>query len=413
MLRIQDYHLHLPHFHFDNSRNLRLLYAVRVLRDLVNKSALFFLPIFLFTMGKNVQLFAYSPLSDFQKGMVTLSVYLFFQGLLGMLSSIPAARFAVRIGHQKTIILSHTLRLIGFSALFFARENPTLIWVGMLFEGVQTPFFWNSYHTILGQSALKRHMGQDLGVLQFLLQLAAVIAPALGGMLALALGLEALFLVGVVGTFLAALLASLLDLEPVHDSVSVREFLLWFTEKRYRQLSVSFAGRYFNDAALFVWPLYVFLLLNGVDRVGYLYTVSLFSAMVLSFFVGSYIDRHHADHKPYLFSGGLLSFIWVVRTQLLSVWNIALVDMFEKLAANFHWLFFDSVIMRRGKGDQALSYYAYREIIIGAVATVFWLIFCVFFWLVDGGWTVVFGLASVGVLLSLQVKEKEPLDQSQ
>lgn len=411
MLRIQEYHLHLPHYHFDDTRNMRLLYAIRVVRDLVNKSALFFLPIFLYSLGKDLWVFEQTNLSDFQKGMVTLAVYLCSQGLVGMLTSIPSAQLTSRIGHQRSIVISHALRLVAFAAFFFARQYPSLLLVAMVFEGLQTPFFWNSYHTILSQSALKRHMGQDLGLLQFLLQLAAVVAPALGGMLGLLFGIEVLFLVGLVGTLIAVSLALSMDIETTPDSVQYKEFRRWLQERRYRELVVTFAGRYYNDAALFVWPLYVFLLINGIDRVGYLYTLSLFLAMVLSFFIGTYIDRHHTDAKPYVVTGGFLSVLWLLRSQLFSVWNIALADMVEKIAGNFHWLFYDSVVLRRGKGSQALSYFAYREWVIDAVGAVFWLFFALFFYFVDGGWNVLFLVAAVGVLMSSKIRDKEPLNE--
>ena len=43
----RSHHLHLPFLRVDNNKELRALYIMRVLRDLVNQSTFFFLPIFL------------------------------------------------------------------------------------------------------------------------------------------------------------------------------------------------------------------------------------------------------------------------------------------------------------------------------------------------------------------------------
>lgn len=386
---------------------MRLLYGIRIIRDLVNKSALFFIPIFLYVFGQNASFLDGFGLTSIQRGLVTLAIYLFAQGFFCMVFGIPAANITAKIGHQRSIILSHFLRLLAFSALYHAKTYEPLFFVGMVFEGLQTPLFWNSYHTLFSQSALRRNVGQDLGLLQFLLQIAAVIAPALGGLLALLFGIESLFLVGLLGTLVAAIIALSMDLEEIHDSVNLTELRRWLQDKEYRSLTVAFIGRYMNDVALFTWPLYVFVLLGSVERVGYLYTTSLFMAMTLSFFVGSYIDGHRGSKRPFMVSGGFLSILWLLRSQFLTVWSIALMDFFEKLAGNFHWLYYESVILRRGKGSQALSYFAYRETTVGAAAAVFWLLFGIFFATIGQGWNGMFIFASVGVLLSLFARERE------
>ena len=53
-------HIHLPHFNFefDNSHNLRMLYGLRVARELTNNLVFFFLPLFLFQIGPKLELLA-------------------------------------------------------------------------------------------------------------------------------------------------------------------------------------------------------------------------------------------------------------------------------------------------------------------------------------------------------------------
>ena len=125
--------------------------------------------------------------------------------------------------------------------------------------------------------------------------------------------------------------------------------------------------------------------------------------MVLTFFIGNYLN-HVKSKKPFYFSGGALTLIWVARIQAVTVWGIALADMSERLVGNFHWLFYDFVAILGGKGKQAFSYFVYREMIISIGAVIFWLIFASIF-MVSSNWIGVFLFAGVGVMLSLLVTD--------
>ncbi len=119
-----------------------------------------------------------------------------------------------------------------------------------------------------------------------------------------------------------------------------------------------------------------------------------------------YLAKQH-NRKPFFLSGGLLSALWFVRTAVVGIWSIAIVDMLDKLTANFHWLYYDMQFMRRGKGSQALSYFVYREMVMSAGAIVFWLLFAAIFLLLPLGWYTLFIVAAVGVLFSVLVQDNK------
>ena len=72
MPRTREYNLHLPHFHIDKSKNLSLLYGVRVTRNLVSKLTMFFLPIYLYQHGSSDLFWQFLPGSELQKGVLLL-----------------------------------------------------------------------------------------------------------------------------------------------------------------------------------------------------------------------------------------------------------------------------------------------------------------------------------------------------
>lgn len=407
MPAVYHHRLFLLHWPADKSSQTMLLYGMRVMRELASKLVLFFLPLFLFRIGESSPIVV-PGLNGFQQGMLTIAIYYLISRLLSLVVLIPIGNIIRKIGPERSFLISQAGYIVYFMTLYKAEDYPWLVFVAAAFETVQI-FFWNSYYTLMSVQVTKRKMGSNMGVVQFLINVVAMISPIVGGMIVVWFGYPVLFLVGLVCMLVGMVIAALLKPTRVVDTVSWQEFFAWMHEAGYRKLAISYAGRYVNDSVLVVWPLYVFFLLGTIDRVGFLYGLSLFASMMVTYFAGGFLDKYRTK-KPFFLSGGLLSLVWVIKTQLVGFWGIAVVDVFERLTSNFHWLFFDTMFMRRGKGSQALSFFVYREVIISVVALLFWLVFGgMFVWFVDS-WKGLFLLAGFGVMLSLLVKDHKDLD---
>ncbi|MBP7700935.1 MFS transporter [Candidatus Woesebacteria bacterium] len=406
MPRTRSQHLHLSHISFDDSKNMKLLYGIRVTRDFVNKMAMFFLPIFLYKIGSETNLLSFLPFSSFQKGMLAISFYYVIYGAVGASTAIYFGKLLGKIGYQRSFVLSLILRTLMFATLYFANIHPTYILIASVVDGVNAQLFWPGYFSLLSKTAHKSNMGKDLSLIQFLLQLVAVISPAISGAIAFIVGFEYLFLIGIAINLLSSVFALMMDVKTHENNVSFANFLIWIKDRRFLKQGIANAARNTNDTVIYLWPLYIFFLLGSVDRVGYLYTFSLFLAMLFTFFIGKYID-HHKNKKPFYLSGGFISFLWIARTQVFDVWGIALVDTFDKLATNVYALFFDSMFMKRGKGHLSDEYFTYLELILNINRVIFWSMFGVFF-IFFSSWNSLFIFAGVTVLVGLLISEKKP-----
>lgn len=401
--------LGLFHLHVDSDPTLKSLYLLRVLRDLVNKFAFFFLPIFLFEIGIEMPLLDSLAISDMQKGLLVIAGYFFLTRLV-LLSTIFISTNATAVfGYSRALAVSYLLRILLLLMFYHVYEYPNLLWVIAIVDGFQLPLFWNSYHTLLSEHAQRNKMGQDLGFVQFFVQLSAAIVPSISGFLAVMYDFKFLFLFAIAGPILGLYFALKIQDRPIRDRVSVTEFIEWIRDPNYLRLGVSFFGKYINDSAIFLWPLYVHFLLGSVDKVGYLYSTSLILALALNFVFGWYIDKKmKLDKRPFFASGWILSVIWFVRLIIIQPIAIAFVDSIDKLISNFHWLTYDSAWLKRGKGSQDLSYFAYRELFLAVAGLIFWGVFGVFVF-IGANWTDLFVFASVGVLLTLLVQDRRTI----
>lgn len=392
-------------FTIDNSPNMRVLFGIRVLREFANKFSLFFLPVFLFQIGSEIRFLNEWGLTEFQSGMVMMALY--FAGLrLSVLAfAFPVGNFIRRRGFSAALSLAHVLYAVTLISLRVSMDNPSLLPLAMVADGAGTILMWGSFLPAFSKGANKTKMGRDLGFVQVLLNLIWLIAPALSGVVILLFGYELLFSVGLVIVGLVAVLALFLDLPHERDTISFRELRFWISDRRFVKLGVSIAGKTIHDLAIYVWPLYVFLLLGNTEQVGFVYGASFLLSIFLSMIIGRKLDSKDRK-KPFLFSGGVLSALWIIRSQVLGFWSVAVVDALDKLTGNFHWLFFDRVLLNRGKGREAFSYFMYREIIVSSTAVLFWLLLASMFliWRLD--WFGLFVMAAAGALMSLLVGKK-------
>lgn len=395
---------HLPEFSADNGHNLRWLYFNRILRDLNNKLIYFFLPIFLYQLGQE-HLLQLTGFDSIKSGFLMIVLYFLLSKPINALALIPFGRLTAKIGHKQALIQSYTLRIVHLIFLYFSVKQPLFLILASTFDALQSALFWPSYHTVLSRQTSKRSMGRSLGILQFLLQLVAAIAPAVAGAIVVTLGFSVLFLVGLWGTILGLITTLFLEFKDDHDVISLKEFFSWLKERRYIRFALAVGSRYVNDVVLFLWPLYLFLLFGSVDKVGYLYTIALFLSLIITVFLTVRLDKIKS-RRFFAVSGSLLSIFWIIRTSIVSVWSIAIVDALDKIVSNFHWLFFDVIWYKRGKGSQAHSYFVYSELLQHLTMSLTWIVAASIL-LVNSVWAALFIIASLSVALSTLMQNKD------
>ncbi|MFZ5438282.1 MAG: MFS transporter [Patescibacteria group bacterium] len=385
---------------------MKLLFAIRVVRELANKFALFFLPVFLFQLGQEIRFLSTEfGLTPFQGGVVLLAGFFILARLLIFFLLIPSGKFMKKYGFSASFMLSFLTYAIELIALRFATQNPNWLWLAIPADAMSTALMWGGFNTLLSKGARRSRMGTDLGFMQVLLNLTWLVAPALSGFVIFIFGYETLFSIGVAMVAVGSFLSYFIDFAQEKDNISLKEFKFWLNDWRFWKLGISLVGKAFYDNSVYIWPLYVFLLLGNTEKVGIVYSLSFLVSMILSLFVGLRLDSE-IKKQPFFVSGGILSFLWYIRSQILGFWSIALTDAIDKITGNFHWLFFDRVLMNRGKGREAFSYFTYREMIVSFATVIFWLLFVVIFLFSSMEWNGLFLVAAIGTLLSLLISKK-------
>jgi MFS family permease len=404
----------LPKLVFQKNQNLKHLYAIRLMRELVNKLVMFFLPIYYFNLhlpfwdkvNWSLSLRGQHSLTTLQIGVFNIAFLYLITQLISFISSIWVAKRTIKLGTKYAFVMGQILYALFASALFLSKINPYWVFIAAIIDGLQINYFWNSYYYSLSRNSDHHKIGSNLGIINFLLNIITMVSPALGGLVIAGLGYSNLFLLGLVLIVIGLIFTILLDNVKVRDKISWGEFSAWMMEPGFRRLGMTFVGRYCNDGMLQMWPLYIFILLGTSVKVGFLYSFSLLLAMLISYSVGAVIDKRQS-RKPFVISAGILSFFWVIRSFIVGFWSVVVVNTLDRITSSFHWLFFDRVWVVRGKGREGLSYFTYRQMITSAAAVMFWSLVFFLFYFFGEAWVSLFVVVAVGVLLTLLVKEHQ------
>lgn len=401
--------LHLPVWKLDNSRALRLVNISRVLYDVSTKLTGFFIPVYVFLLGQNWgydQWLGINFSSPLEKGIFLVAAYLGGYRLVMTLTAIPLGKMMVKRGAHHSLLAALVLQAVEFLLFYHLESYPLMLGLIVLVTAVKINLYWTIFYTMFSRHATLKHLGSDWAAVEFLLNIFRGLIPAVGGAIAFTLGFPTLFLSGLVVVGINMVVVTLIPEYRLSSQPTWKEFKSLLRKKTFGKLAIAFSGKYINDTVIAIWPIFVLGIVGSIDRVGYLYTVSLLLALVIVYLSGVYVD-HQKTKRPYYLSGTLLSIIWVLRMAVNSVWSVLVVETFDRLVATFHWIVYDAAFIKLGKGKKDLSFFLYREMILSMTGVVFWFGMMVLLLLVSVSWKLFFLIGALGVLLTLLIANQD------
>jgi hypothetical protein len=130
---------------------------------------------------------------------------------------------------------------------------------------------------------------------------------------------------------------------------------------------------------------------------------------LLCFFVTFYFILYgylgSTKGESFFISGGILSVGGAYVHQ--SMWHFLAVDVMDRLTGSVFTPLFDTFFYKASHGKMVFHFYVFRELVLSIVGVLFWSIVALLF-ILPFQWIGVFGLASVGTLLSLHMaKDRE------
>lgn len=262
------------------------LYVARMLRTFAMHMISMFLTVYMYQNGYSL-LFIFIFLSLYYGAKVPVSFV--------------AAWYTSRFGPKHAILLSNILCIPALVIFTFVPEagvwyGPLIIGLFSIFQGVSATMYDYAYLVDFSKVKHADHAGKELGFMYIAEKAASVVAPVVGGVLAMLAGPEVVMLISA-ALFAVAAIPLLMTVEPIKTHQKIR----WqgFPWRAVWRSPVAYTAVGFDVIATSpAWMLFLASIVFATQQnevyasLGALMAIGMVAAFLAAFTFGKLIDKH-------------------------------------------------------------------------------------------------------------------------
>ncbi|MDO8604846.1 MAG: MFS transporter [bacterium] len=361
-----------------------------------------FLPIFLYTIFKGNMSLVMGYYA------VATVVYLFLVAF--------GAQFLNRFGFRKALVLASLSAVVINTAYFFT--TPENMWkllpISILFLIIFRVLFWIPYHVDFAIFTNTGKRGGQVGLMLSTITLLGVVGPMVAGYIIEAWTMQALFFIAIIIYTLGAIpFATVPRTNEKFSWNYVRTWRELFSKKNRAVVWASIAMGTEETIGVIIWPIFIFLLLQGdYFKVGALSSFIVGVTVLLQYMFGHYLDHlEKIGKKHHLLKIGSILYAlgWIVKIFVVTAFHVFVIGLYHKIAkvvtdTSYDAIFYELAADQGHYVDEftVLSEMAVqigRLIALGAVA--------VMVMFIGLNWTFVIGALASLALTSLSIVMKE------
>lgn len=200
--------------------------------------------------------------------------------------------FAARFGLEKSIVVSLPLFVFYFITLASIPHYRILVHLAIIFLTLHKIFYWPAFHAMMAQFGDGKNRGTELSWMSFIRYGVGVLGPLIGGVIAEFLGFPILFIC----TSLLVLASAFPLLKGPYEygpsSFRYRDPWRVIVAPRYRNVTFTMLGWGENLVDMVYWPLFLFLVLGGTEKLGVYFSIALAVMTGIGFFIGDFTERY-------------------------------------------------------------------------------------------------------------------------
>ncbi len=317
----------------ERARGFMGLYFGRVVMTISGGLVGIFLPIFLYNL--------------FDKNIHAVVLYYILGCLIYMLLLPFGVQFLNKFGFRKALVVSAIASAFLYTSYYFI--NPELVWyiipVSLLMLVAFRLFFWIPYHVDFAMFTRTKKRGAQIGLLLATLTLLGVVGPIIAGYLIVHFGMPILFAISVVVFLLGIIPFSMVPRTNEAFTWSYSESWRQFFLKKNRAVVLSSIANGADDTlGVVVWPIFIFILLQGdYFKVGALSSFIAAAAVLMQLFLGRYLDKMWNKNHVLRASSVLYALGWILKIFVATAFQIFIAGLYHKFTKIFTETSFDTI----------------------------------------------------------------------
>lgn len=317
---------------------------------------------------------------DFQKSIATTALIFALTFLFQALSIAPVLWLIDKKGLKFAVFWGNAAQIMVFVFLGLARLDPILFLVSAIFDGIQLALYWTAYHIYFANLTDDKNQGKEMSLNSSLGAVAAIGAPAFGGLAIAYFGYSAVFVI--ISILMAVAMIPLKNLPKQDDKVQmdILKTLLALSPKKELRSLLSYTGVGVSQITTIVfWPIFVLPILMGVTGIGLLGSIIGLFGSVSVLLVGFLVDKFGA-RKILNFISPLDSIIGLVRIFVSTSTQVFGISTIASAASESQFLTVDSLAYERGRHSNLVAIIVQREVGLAAGRFIFLILLGLLFW---------------------------------
>ena len=280
-----------------------------------------FLPIFLYNIldGNIPLVMAYYASACF--------VYLFLVAF--------GAQFLNQFGFRKALVLaSLAAAIINVAYYFTTKENMfVLLPLTLVFLIIFRILFWIPYHVDFAIFTNGGKRGGQVGLMLSTITLLGVAGPMIAGYLIETWSMQILFFI--------AIITYVIGMIPFGQVPRTNERFSWSYSRTWREFFAkknrgvvwaSMAAGAEDTIGVIIWPIFIFLLLNGdYFKVGALSSFIVATTVLMQFMFGRYLDKIGKKELALKAGSILYAFGWVIKIFVVTAFHVFIAGLYHKI----------------------------------------------------------------------------------
>ena len=255
-----------------------------------------FIPIYLFKLGYSFQM---------------IMVWMMIHHATLLISAFIAVRVSNKIGLVHSLHIRFILLLSYFLLLLFGlKDIPLLFYIIPVLSGAEAAFYWIPLNILFVRNTKEENMGKSMSHFFVVPKAISMAGPLIGGLIAVYLGFNALFILAMFLLFFTFLPIASLSSDKTNFIFTREKFKeIWQKNKQYfvPEIIDNLA-----EDAMALWSIFIYLQLASTLEVGIIGTITSMASLFFTLTIGKLTDRWD-KHKLIKIGAILVSIVWFIN----------------------------------------------------------------------------------------------------
>lgn len=326
-----------------------------------------YLSVFLSNLAESmISLFVPIYLYSLHYSVVMIIFFFFICRAGSAIFSLPVAQAVAKAGAKHSVLISTPFLIVYYLGLHFLPQYPILFFILPLGITFRALFYNFGFGLNFVDHLDRKKIGSELSFLAILAIISTIISPLVAGLVIVYFGYSFIFIVGSILLFLSAIPLFLTKDNYRQVSFTWKDLSSLLSRRGNIGMVLSFTGYAIeSEIGGVIWPIFLIMILGGVEQVGYLTAASSFVAILVLYFVGKITDRF--DLRKMLNLGTLFYFLgWIGSLFADNSLKMAFVNFYKSVSGRFLILPWSSMFYKMMQRDTYFQLVVAQDFIFNA-----------------------------------------------